>query len=229
MPDLYDVWWTDASEGEQAMEESHHPHWQKIVDMILEVDLRACAVLDFGCNQGGFLRFLHRQRPFAGGVGVDRARKSVEVAEARKGHLPLTYVATPTLAPFSARFDLAISSAVIYLIEDLEAHAREIARALKPGGVYYATYTDYRDNPSLPAIRDRINRHGAVKMQEHALDDIALAFQRAGFEVGLRRMPPAGYVRLQLPDRFFTTVADRMLYEYGQAYIYRFSAPAGRR
>jgi hypothetical protein len=118
---------------------------------------------------------------------------------------------------------------VVYLIEDLEAHARELAHALKPGGVYYATYTDYRDNPSLPAIRDRINRHGAVKMQEHALDDIALAFQRAGFAVDLRRMQPAGYVRLQLPDRFFTTVADRMLYEYGQAYIFRFSAPAGSR
>ena len=50
-------------------------------------------------------------------------------------------------------------------------------QALKAGGVYYATYTDDRGNPRLPAIRAEIDRYGAVPMQLHALDDIALAFQ----------------------------------------------------
>lgn len=222
---LYDVWWTDQSEGEQLMEDTHHRHWQKVVDMLLETDLRSSTILDFGCNQGGFLRFLYRQRPFARGVGVDLARKSVEVANARKGDLPVTYVATATLAPYAAQFDLAISSAVIYLIDDLLYHAREIRHALKPGGVYYGTYSDYRGNPSLPRMREAINRHGAVSMQEHALDDIAQAFQTQGFAVSLRLMPPPGYIPVTLPDRFFGSLADRMLYEYQQAYIFRFVAP----
>ena len=36
---LYDVWWTAPSEGEQPMEDSHDRHWQKIVDMIVEEDM----------------------------------------------------------------------------------------------------------------------------------------------------------------------------------------------
>jgi SAM-dependent methyltransferase len=222
---LYDVWWTDEPEGEQAMEEGHHRHWQKLIYTMVETDLQTCTILDFGCNQGGFLRFLYGQRPFASAVGVDLARKSVEVANARVGALPITYVATSTLDPYVGHFDLSVSSAVVYLIPDLPAHAREIKRALKPGGVYYATYSDYRGNPSLPSMRDCINRHGAVKMQEHALDEIALAFQNEGFAVGIRRLPASGFMPVRLPDRFFRNLADRLLYEYEQAYVFRCVAP----
>lgn len=44
--------------------------------------------------------------------------------------------------PYAAQFDLAISSAVIYLIGDLPFHARKIRHVLKPRGVYSATYSD---------------------------------------------------------------------------------------
>ena len=222
---LYDVWWTDAVGGEQVMEESHHRHWQKLIDVIVERDLHTRTILDFGCNQGGFLRFLHGQRPFASGLGVDLARTSVAVANTRAGDLPIVYVLTSTLEPYAARFDLAVSSAVVYLLPDLPAHAREIKHALKAGGVYYATYSDYRGNPSLPSMREHINRHGAVAMREHALEDIALAFQNEGFDVGIRRMLPSGFIPVRLPDRFFRSLADRMLYEYEQAYVFRCVAP----
>ena len=224
-PDLYDVWWTEAGAGEQRMEDSHDRHWRKILEAIAETDLSHKHILDFGCNQGGFLRFLYRERPFAYGLGIDLARQSVAVANQRKGDLPLDYVAAASLEPYAHQFDLAVSSAVIYLIEDLADHAGQMAHALKPGGVYYAAYTDYQGNPSLPKMRTEIDRYGAVKMQLHRLDDIALAFQGAGFAVCLRRMLPAGYIPLSLPDRFFEQVADRMQYEYEQAYIFRFVAP----
>jgi hypothetical protein len=123
------------------------------------------------------------------------------------GQLPITYLATPTLEPYARRFDLATSSAVI------------------PGGVYYATYSDYRGNPSLPSMREQIDRHGAVPMQEHTLDAIALAFQAEGFAVDLRRLPSDGFIPVRLPDRFFRSLADRMLYEYEQAYVFRCTAP----
>ena len=224
--ELYDTWWNDPSEDEQRMEDSHAPHWKKIIDAILERDLTASSVLDFGCNQGGFLGFLHRERPFAYGLGVDLARRSVEIANERKAGLPVDYVVATTLAAYAGRFDLATSSAVIYLIGDLADHARQMRQALKAGGVYYATYTDYRGNPSLTAIRAEIDRYGAVPMQLHALDDIALAFQDEGFSVSARRLGVTDYVPLRLPDRFFRCVTDRMQYEYEQAYIFRFVAPS---
>jgi SAM-dependent methyltransferase len=224
-PELYDVWWTEAGDGEQQMEDGHDHHWRKILEYITETDLGNKHILDFGCNQGGFLRLLYRERPFAYGLGIDLARESVAVANQRKGDLPLDYVATTDLTPYAHQFDLAISSSVIYLIDDLAEHAHQICYALKPGGIYYATYTDYQGNPSLPKMQEDIDRYGAVKMQLHRLDDIALAFQAAGFAVSLRRMLPVGYIPLQLPDRFFQQVADRMQYEYEQAYIFRFVTP----
>jgi SAM-dependent methyltransferase len=220
----YETWWTEPTEGEQRMEDSHARHWMKIVDAMLERDLAASAVLDFGCNQGGFLRLLYQERPFARGLGVDLARWSIEIAKQRKGERPIDYVVATSLAAYAGQFDLAVSSSVIYLIADLANHAREIRQALKPGGVYYATYTDYRTNPSLPRLREEIDRHGAVPMQLHSLDDIALAFQGEGFSVNIRRLGVTDYIPLQLPDRFLRSVEDRMLYEYEQAYIFRFVA-----
>jgi SAM-dependent methyltransferase len=222
----YETWWTEGAEGEQRMEDSHARHWRKIFDAMLERDLTTCTVLDFGCNQGGFLRLLYQERPFARGLGVDLARRSVEIANQRKGTLPIDYVVVaPTLEPYARDFDLAVSGSAIYLIEDLAAHARQMRQALKAGGVYYATYTDYRRNPSLAALRAEIDRHGAVTMQLHSLDDIALAFQSEGFSVSARRLPVTDYIPLHLPDRFLQSVADRMLYEYEQAYVFRFVAP----
>jgi 2-polyprenyl-3-methyl-5-hydroxy-6-metoxy-1,4-benzoquinol methylase len=62
------------------MEDRHNHHWQKSLDVIVETDLSDGEIPDFGCNEGGFLRFLHSQRPFKSGLGVDLARKSIEIA-----------------------------------------------------------------------------------------------------------------------------------------------------
>jgi len=222
---LYDVWWTEPSKGEQPMEDEHHRHWRKILDAILEEDLSGCSILDFGCNQGGFLRFLYRERPFAYGVGVDLARKSVQVAEKRKGQIPVEYVATTTLLPYESRFDLAFSSSVVYLITDLADHAQQIKHALKPSGIYYATYTDYTGNPSLPHMKREIDRLGMGKMQTYTLDQIATPFLREGFSVGARRLSVDGYVPACASERLFQSLRDRMQYEYEQAYIFRCVAP----
>lgn len=127
---LYDVWWQDAAQGEQPMEDTHLRFWQKVLSMVTEKDLSNFSVLDVGCNQGGFLRYLYGQRPFKNGIGVDLARRSVEVANARKGNLPLHYEATTTPEQFAHQFDLAFSISVIYLIPDLQEHAWKIKQAL---------------------------------------------------------------------------------------------------
>jgi len=159
-----------------------------------------------------------------GGARHDGAGR-VRILE-REGALPIDYAVATTLAAHTGQFDLAVSSAVIYLIADLADHARQIRQALKGGGVYYATYTDYRGNPSLATLRAEIDRHGALPMQLHSLDDIALAFQEEGFSVSIRRLGLTDYIPLHLPDRFLQSVEDRLLYEYEQAYIFRFVAPS---
>lgn len=98
-------------------------------------------------------------------------------------------------------------------------------QALKPGGVYYSTFSDYRGNPSLDNIKKMIDTNGKLGMNLHSLDDIASAFFAEGFEVHIQRLLPNAYIPLEPDERWFLKIEDRMQYEYEQAYIFRFIAP----
>ncbi|WP_010275273.1 class I SAM-dependent methyltransferase [Paenibacillus senegalensis] len=223
---LYDRWWHEPSEDEQTMEDSHGPFWEKVLDHMVEKErMSDLSILDFGCNQGGFLRFLYARYPFKEAVGTDLGVESIRVANERKGDLPITYTATASPEQWGQRFDLAISTAVIYLIADLREHARKMKAALKPGGVYYASYSDYSNNPSLPQMREKINRGGKLSMNLHSLDDIAGAFFAEGFAAGITRLTPKTFIPLSPNERFFQNVRDRVQYEYEEAYLFRFTAP----
>lgn len=224
---LYDKWWIAAAENEQIMENDHDTFWSKVISNIPErQQMKEYSVLDFGCNQGGFLRYLYSRYPFKEGVGTDLGKESIRVANDRKGALPLQYVATPSPEQWGRKFDLAISTAVIYLISDLREHANKIRNALKPGGVYYATYSDYSKNPSLPYMQNKINNNSKLDMNMHTLEDIASAFHSEGFEVSIARLKPEGFIPLSMQERFFRSVEDRIQYEYEEAYIFRFIATA---
>jgi 2-polyprenyl-3-methyl-5-hydroxy-6-metoxy-1,4-benzoquinol methylase len=219
---LYDVWWQNRDEGEQQMEERHKRGWQEVINLIQEQDLSNKAILDFGCNQGGFLRHLYQDKPFKEGMGIDLAQQSIDVAISRKGDLPLTYVATTTPEQFANRFDVAISQAVIYLIKDLRNHAWKVKQMLKPGGVYYATYTDLNDNPSLQHFTEWINQNSLVESNAHTLDFIAETFAAEGFQVEIQRRNPRGFIDISRTEDGFLRIADRLKASYEQAYIFRF-------
>lgn len=219
---LYDVWWQDRTEGEQQMEDRHLRGWCEVIQLIQEQDLSNMTVLDFGCNQGGFLRLLYQAKPFKEGMGIDLAQESIAVANARKGDLPLTYIATTTPEQFVNRFDLVISQAVIYLIKDLKTHAWKIKQLLKPGGVYYATYTDLNNNPSLQHFTNWINRNSLVAANAHTLDFIAETFAAEGFRVEIQRRRPQGFIDISRKEDGFLCIADRMKSLYEDAYIFRF-------
>ncbi|MCG7407004.1 class I SAM-dependent methyltransferase [Paenibacillus sp. ACRRX] len=219
---FYKVWW---QEGDQSMEDTHIPHWKRVLKFIPEEDLRSCSVLDFGCNQGGFLRLLYEERPYKEAIGTDLASESIAIANSRKNQLPIRYVLTSNPEQFEHRFDIAFSLAVLYLLPDLEAHARQIKKALKPGGVYYATYADYPSNPSFLRIKEKINTNSAIPMQEYSLDEIAGAFFKEGFKVSIRRMLPVDFVELAQASVWYECVADHLKYAYEQAYIFRLIAP----
>jgi SAM-dependent methyltransferase len=102
-------------------------------------------VLDLGCGEGRHVHGLH----VLGGinvVGLDRDGPSLN--KAREG-LDMLPAATATTAfvegdayrtPFAdAAFDAVVCSEVLEHLEDYHAALAEIARVLKPGGVFVAT------------------------------------------------------------------------------------------
>ena len=80
-----------GQETDDDMARDHQEAWERTIQMIDITDIKNKTILDFGCNQGGFLRKLYDAIPFKEGVGIDLARLSLEKAEAYKGNRPLTY------------------------------------------------------------------------------------------------------------------------------------------
>lgn len=101
-------------------------------------------VLDFGCGQGGNLAFFHRQGFDV--YGVDISEK--DLAQCRK-FMPDKQEQFKLIAPqpekdqryFETQFDLIISVQTLYYLadSDLQVCLDNLYRALKPGGLFYAT------------------------------------------------------------------------------------------
>ncbi|MFX9073378.1 hypothetical protein ABTN28_19105, partial [Acinetobacter baumannii] len=51
------TWYVDP-DAENAMADGHAPIWRHLIGLVPEQDLSTRTVLDFGCNQGGFLRHM---------------------------------------------------------------------------------------------------------------------------------------------------------------------------
>ncbi len=192
---------------------SHHgPMWRHFIDKIPEHDLSTKTVLDFGCNQGGFLRTLYAARPFKFGLGVDIAVESVRRANELKGDMPLDYRIADQLSDWSGRFDIAFSYEVLYLLPDLAAHARQIREVLREGGTYYAVIGCHADNPLWPRWRGLIAETTNLPVQDYSPDDCASAFISSGFEVAARKFGYDGFVPVDEQSQYYATVVERLTY-----------------
>src|SRR6185503_11393224 len=114
--------WHRNPADEEAMGAAHAPIWRRMANVAVPHDISAATVLDYGCNQGGFLRLLYDNHPFKSAVGIDIARESVARAELLKGPRPIEYRVTDRAASLGRSFDYAFSHEVIYLLPDLGAH-----------------------------------------------------------------------------------------------------------
>ena len=191
-----DTW--DNEEGEMEMEAGHEPSWRAFISHLDMPSLQDKRVLDFGCNRGGFLRLLHNEMPFKEGRGVDIAEESVRIAN--KGMVPVSYGHSDSLSDETESFDVAFSHEVIYLLPDLAAHAQEMNRVLKAGGVYYCVIGEYAENPLWERWKGVVSEFSPVPPQTYSLQDIAKTFQDNGFDVSVRRLVCDGFLPYDAND-----------------------------
>ncbi|MGN0903585.1 MAG: class I SAM-dependent methyltransferase [Alphaproteobacteria bacterium] len=218
--------WSRCQDEEEMMNDHHAPFWRAMIRQMCENDLHAASVLDFGCNQGGFLRTLYRIKPFRRGLGVDLAVKSLEVADRLKGNMPIRYATADLLDQMDGQIDYAFSHDVIYLLPDLDDHAARIRRVLKPGGVYYAATGCYAEMPLWPLWKEKVESYSNVPLPDHSINDFAKAFWKADFDVAVQKCIPEGFVACW-PGReaYFPEVTDFLKY-YDYKIIFRFSKKA---
>lgn len=216
-------YWQDAA-ADEAMQDEHAFIWRAMLETI-DVDLAGMRVLDAGCNLGGFLRLLADRCAIAEGFGYDPAAGAVQDARRLAGRRPLHFEAANTVPAGWSGFDVAFSHEVLYLLEDIPAHARAIFGSLVPGGVYYAVMGMHAASPLMAAW------HEAHVEELHLpdlydVDEVVAVFEAAGFDaaagrLAMRFVPTAGHGHHERGR-----LLDWLDYYYDQKLLLRFSRAA---
>ena len=214
--------WNRNPADEEAMGAAHAPIWRRMIDVSVPHDLHASTVLDYGCNQGGFLRMLYDRHPFRAAVGIDIARELVARAELLKGHRPIEYKVGDSAASLGRTFDYAFSHEVLYLLPDLAAHAADMKAALRPGGAYVAAMGCHTDSAVWPRWRKVIAETSSIPIYDHSLDDVAKAFSEAGFTVAVRPLDLDAFMPVTVGSAYFPKVVDQLRYYSQDKVLFRF-------
>ena len=171
-------YWRGAAEDE-AMQYEHGFIWKAMLDTI-DIDLAGTRVLDAGCNRGGFLRLLVDAAGIAEGYGYDPASGAINDARRLAGDMPLSFEIADTVPDGWCDFDVAFSHEVLYLLEDLMAHAASLFEALRPRGTYFAVMGVHEGSPMMSAW----HAESGVELglpRLYRLDEVTRAFEGAGF------------------------------------------------
>jgi SAM-dependent methyltransferase len=214
--------WNRNPADEEAMGATHAPIWRRMADVSVPHDISTSTVLDYGCNQGGFLRLLYDSHSFLRAVGIDIARESVARAELLKGHRPIEYKVADTAASLGRVFDYAFSHEVIYLLPDLAAHARDIRAALQPGASYVAAMGCHTDSSVWPRWRKLISETSSIPLYDHSLEDVSKAFAEAGFTVSVRPLALNAFMQVTIGSAYFPKVVDQLRYYTTDKVLFRF-------
>lgn len=213
--------WTGSVDSDTDMGNSHYVSWQGLIDKMTEKDLSDKSILDFGCNQGGFLRYLYQQRPFAKAVGMDLAAQTVASANARISVEPIRYIVSGNPADAQEKFDIIFSHEVVYLLPDLAQHAHDIADALNDGGVYYIALGAHTDNPMWPRWHKLISAFSPVPPQNYSVEDIARSFHENGFIATAQKMPCTGFLQYKPNATYYNTFYEKLTYYIDNFVLFR--------
>jgi SAM-dependent methyltransferase len=178
-------YWRGAVEDE-AMQDEHRFIWKAMLDTI-DIDLTGRRVLDAGCNRGGFLRLLVDDAGIAQGYGYDPASGAVTDARGLTSGRPLVFEIADTVPEGWNDFDVAFSHEVLYLLEDLTAHAACLFGALRPGGAYFAVMGVHEGSSMMSAWHEEnAVERGLPRL--YGLDEVAGTFESAGFSVSVSNL-----------------------------------------
>jgi len=214
--------WNRNPADEEAMGATHAPIWRRMAAVSVPHDISNSTVLDYGCNQGGFLRLLYDSHSFKHAVGIDIARESVARAELLKGHRPIEYKVTDHAVSLGRSFDYAFSHEVIYLLPDLAAHARDMHAALRGGGSYVAAMGCHTDSSLWPRWRTLIAETSSIPLYDHSLEDVSRAFAEAGFSVSVRPLALNAFMQVTIGSAYFPKVTDQLRYYTSDKVLFRF-------
>jgi ubiquinone/menaquinone biosynthesis C-methylase UbiE len=106
---------------------------------------RARTLLDLGCGNGAYSALFRERAGIERVVGIDLTEKMLQAARARLGNAVLLARADASALPFrDATFDLIFESHVLLFVRRKARALANVARCLRPGGVFVSTPHDER-------------------------------------------------------------------------------------
>lgn len=196
---------------EQGLGDGFLPFWAGMLAEVLDpVDL-STLILEFGSTNSKFLQLAYLASPYKVALGVVLDVDGITGFEkwTAPGDVACRFISESAIDAEVRTFDLAFSHEVFSLLPDLEAHANLAWRLLATDGVYYAAFGWHGDNPhSSRQAKIRIEK--GLPFHLHSLDSVAETFDRAGFEVGYKRLPMPYFMVYDptLVSRRFGSVAE---------------------
>lgn len=158
-------------------------------------------VLDFGCGSGMFLQLLYDFYNYSLGIGLDIDYDSIDKAQTRlkacSKNYPINYFCASldvlvTEKKMCSYFDIVFIQEVLWMNNDLLDIAKKLYKVMKNGAVCYCSLGCHEDNPIWEFRRKKMIKEN-MPFYNYSIDEIADIFTKAGFSVGLRRLPIDGF------------------------------------
>jgi len=169
--------WARAGRGE-SMERGHRPTGeQAIARMDVPPD---AVVLDLGCGSGWASRLLASRASKGSVIGIDISDKMIELArKSSASYSNVTFeVAGADHLPFlDQEFTHAFSMESLYYYEDMAAALSEVARVLRPGGLFASVMDLYFENAPSHQWIDQLK----VPVHLLPISEYHSLFKEAGF------------------------------------------------
>ena len=138
-------------------------------------------ILEIGSGTGALLNELLRRGYRARGVELSQAL--IDEGQRHFGPLPIARVTGTTLPAADRSFDVVMSFDVFEHIPDSDAHLREVARVLVPGGSYLIQTPNKWSNVIFETIRWRsFTRFREDHCSLHTLGQLSRRLRRHGFD-----------------------------------------------
>ncbi len=138
-------------------------------------------VLDVGCGGGFFIASMLKRAPESHFYGVDYSPLSVKKSRSfnhravKRGQVEIVEGSVSSLPFEDAFFDLVTASETIYFWPDPAKDVREVARVVKPGGMF-AVCCDSADKTAAKKYTDHIRG-----MTVYSAEELSAFFSGAGF------------------------------------------------
>ena len=134
--------------------ETHRRYSERTVDLEAECASAFAlngdeAILDAGCGPGGFLAYLRNDGHSGRLVGLDRSAAMIAEASARDSSVEWVVGDVERLPFADGEFVRVSARHMLYYVDDLQPVLRELARVMKPDGIFVATTNAARSTPLI--------------------------------------------------------------------------------